>query len=61
MINVAILSVIRRWQLRVNAYRVLLTRARDATVVFIPPLPELNDTYAFLEESGFRPLQPDRP
>ena len=48
------------WQLRANAYRVLLTRARDATVVFIPPLLELNDTYAYLEASGFRPLQSPR-
>ena len=45
------------WQLRANAYRVLLTRARDATVVFIPPLLELDGTYAYLEASGFRPLQ----
>ena len=44
------------WQLRANAYRVLLTRARDATVVFVPPLLELNDTYAYLATSGFRPL-----
>ena len=26
------------WQLRSNAYRVLLTRARDATVVYVPTL-----------------------
>lgn len=44
------------WQLRANAYRVLLTRARDATVVFVPPLAEMNDTYAYLAASGFRPL-----
>ena len=32
-------------QLRRNAYRVLLTRARDATVVFVPPLPILDETF----------------
>jgi len=30
------------FQLRLNSYRVLLTRGRDACVVFIPPLPELH-------------------
>lgn len=44
------------WQLRANAYRVLLTRARDATVVFVPPLPELDAMYACLRACGFRPL-----
>jgi hypothetical protein len=33
-----------------------LTRARDATVVFIPPLPELDATYRYLVDCGFRPL-----
>jgi Uncharacterized conserved protein (DUF2075) len=44
------------WQLRANAYRVLLTRARDATVVFVPPLPELDETYEYLVAAGFRVL-----
>jgi DUF2075 family protein len=44
------------FQLRVNAYRVLLTRGRDATVVFAPPLPELDETFAYLSASGFRSL-----
>ncbi len=44
------------WQLRANAYRVLLTRARDATVVFVPPLTELDATYEYLIDSGFRVL-----
>jgi hypothetical protein len=44
------------WQLRANAYRVLLTRARDATVVFVPPLSELDRTYEWLVACGFRPL-----
>lgn len=43
-------------QLRRNAYRVLLTRARDATVVFVPPLPILDETFAFLGDAGFREL-----
>lgn len=45
------------WQLRANAYRVLLTRARDATVVFVPPLPELNETFDYLVQTGFRTLE----
>ena len=44
-------------QLRRNAYRVLLTRARDATVVFVPPLPILDETFRFLSEAGFRDLE----
>jgi len=44
------------FQLRCNAYRVLLTRARDATVVFVPPIPLLDETYGFLIDSGFRQL-----
>lgn len=42
------------YQLRLNAYRVLLTRGRDATVVFVPPLAELDETYQYLSTSGFR-------
>jgi Uncharacterized conserved protein (DUF2075) len=44
------------FQLRMNAYRVLLTRGRDGTIVFIPPLPELEETRDYLVQSGFRPL-----
>ena len=43
-------------RLRANAYRVLLTRARDASVVFVPPLAALDETHAFLLAAGFRPL-----
>ena len=43
-------------QLRINAYRVLLTRGRDGTVVFVPPLAELDETASYLLESGFREL-----
>lgn len=44
------------FQLRLNSYRVLLTRGRDGTVVFIPPLPELKETIEYLMNSGFRLL-----
>lgn len=43
-------------QLRTNAYRVLLTRARDCTVVFVPPLPVMDETYEFLRTCGFEEL-----
>ncbi len=45
------------FQLRLNAYRVLMTRGRDATVVFVPPLRELDATYTHLSESGYRELE----
>jgi len=41
------------YQLRLNSYRVLLTRGRDGVVVFIPPLPELEETHEYLQQSGF--------
>jgi hypothetical protein len=44
------------FQLRRNAYRVLLTRGRDATVVFVPQLPALDETFELLLASGFREL-----
>jgi hypothetical protein len=43
-------------QLRRNAYRVLLTRGRDACVVFVPPLPTLDETFEYLHEAGFLSL-----
>jgi hypothetical protein len=46
-------------QLRLNAYRVLLTRGRDACVVFVPPLPELDETFEFLISVGFKSLSDD--
>lgn len=45
-------------QLRVNAYRVLLTRGRDASVVFVPRIPALDETCEYLEAAGFTPLAP---
>ena len=43
-------------RLRANAYRVLLTRGRDAHVVFVPKLDELDETWDLLCQSGFRKL-----
>ncbi len=45
------------FQLRVNAYRVLLTRGRDGTIAFVPPIPLLDETYQFLVEAGFRSVK----
>jgi hypothetical protein len=44
------------FRLRRNGYRVLLTRARDATIVFVPEIPALDETHRFLVDSGFRTL-----
>jgi hypothetical protein len=49
------------WQLRANAYRVLLTRARDATVVFVPLLPTMDETFDYLLQAGFRQLDSQAP
>ena len=48
------------YQLRVNAYRVLLTRGRDAAVVFIPPDSRLERTAAWLQENGVKMLGANR-
>jgi hypothetical protein len=45
------------YQLRLNAYRVLMTRARDAMVLFVPPLKELDETYQYLNHCGFEELK----
>lgn len=44
------------FQLRVNACRVLLTRARDVSVMYVPPLAEFDEAYAHLGACGVRPL-----
>ena len=44
------------FQLRVNAYRVLLTRGRDVCVVFVPPIPAMDETFAYLADAGFQPF-----
>jgi len=40
-------------QLRINAYRVLLTRGRDGTIIFVPREPALEATAEYLEACGF--------
>jgi hypothetical protein len=45
------------FQLRLNAYRVLLTRGRDACVVFVPETSELDETFTYLKDSGFKQLR----
>ena len=45
------------FRLRVNAYRVLLTRGRDGTVVFVPRHQELDETHAYMLVCGFRSLE----
>jgi hypothetical protein len=47
-------QVVDALRLRINAYRVLLTRGRDTTIAFVPPLPELDETFDYLSASGFR-------
>ena len=46
--------------LRINAYRVLLTRGRDGCVVFIPPIsPLMQKTFKHLKDCGFKVLDND--
>jgi len=44
------------FHLRVNAYRVLLTRGRDGAVIFVPPVSELDATAARLQGHGVKVL-----
>lgn len=44
-------------QMRKNVYRVLLTRGRDATIVFVPSHSAMDQTYNWLLECGFRSLE----
>ena len=46
------------FQLRVNAYRVLLTRARDVVVIFVPELRQLDETFDYIVACGFTLLRP---
>lgn len=48
-------------QLRMNSYRVLLTRSREGLVIFIPPLPEFDQTEHALLAAGARILQTEIP
>ncbi|NEP17177.1 MAG: DUF2075 domain-containing protein [Leptolyngbya sp. SIO4C1] len=43
-------------RLRLNSYRVLLTRGRDGFVVFVPPEPAMDSTYDSLAAAGLEPL-----
>lgn len=43
-------------RLRTNSYRVLLTRGRDGTLLFVPPEPEMDTTYDALVAAGARYL-----
>lgn len=43
--------------LRMNAYRVLLTRARDGIVLVVPEDPLLDATFDYLKSSGFADLE----
>lgn len=45
--------------LRRNVYRVLLTRGRDGTIVFMPQRPQFAATRQFLGDCGFRELRAD--
>jgi DUF2075 family protein len=45
-------------QLRVNSYRVLLSRGRDGFVIFVPNEPAMNSTYETLISASVLPLQP---
>ena len=42
--------------LRRNAYRVLLTRGRDGSVIFVPPHTSLDETFEYLKDSGCEEL-----
>lgn len=44
-------------QLRRNAYRVLLTRGREATVLYVPSMEVLDETYDFLTACGFSKIE----
>jgi hypothetical protein len=43
-------------RLRLNAYRVLLTRGRDGFVIFVPSVSHLDETEVALLAAGVRPL-----
>lgn len=44
------------FQLRLNAYRVLLTRGRDGTVIFVPPIAAMDETWDYLARCAVAPL-----
>lgn len=48
--------VVNPLQLRINSYRVLLTRGRDGIIIFVPKLSTLDETYEHLLQSGIKEL-----
>ncbi|PSN19427.1 hypothetical protein C7271_07390 [filamentous cyanobacterium CCP5] len=46
-------------RLRLNSYRVLLSRGRDGLVVFVPPEPAMDSTVSVLLETGLATLAAD--
>ena len=42
--------------LRLNSYRVLLSRGRDGIIIFVPPLEKLDSTHKVLVDSGLKIL-----
>jgi hypothetical protein len=43
-------------QLRLNSYRVLLTRGRDGVLIYVPPDPAMDHTYEVLTTAGLEAL-----
>jgi hypothetical protein len=41
------------YQLRANAYRVLLARGHDCTIVYVPRFSTADETYEYLTSAGF--------
>ena len=44
------------FQMRLNAYRVLLTRGRDGVMIFVPENELLDNTYNYFIDCGFEKL-----
>ena len=44
------------YRLRINAYRVLLSRGRDGMIIFIPPVERLQETHRVLIDAGCQEL-----
>ena len=43
-------------KIRLNSYRVLLTRGRDGVIVYIPKDEKFDETYKFLIKAGMKTL-----
>jgi hypothetical protein len=56
-IKVGAVAVRDPYQLRLNAYRVLMTRGREGTIVFVPPDATMDETWGHLLASGFGELE----